>query len=117
MERIQIFYHVSSAEYENARRKARPYFLSVSQWAKYQAFPSDILVLLGAMAEKINCFPKGKEFPVRECFLSQEWKKIPFGVKAALGRQFYTQVKKEKLVPNVNYIGQDSSNVAIYKKL
>jgi len=117
MERIQVSFHVSKAEYEAAREKARPYFLSVAQWAKYQAFSPGVLELFKTVAEKIDSFPKSKEFPIRECFSYDTWKKIPFGVKAALGRQFYSQVEKERIVPNVTFIGLDSANVAIYRKI
>ena len=116
MERIQITYQVTVAEYEAALKKASPDLLSVTQWAKYQAFPSDILIHLRTIAEKINSFPKEKTLYVRDFFSKQEWSSFPMGIKTSLGRMFYIQVVVERTVPNVEYLRQDSSDVAVYRK-
>jgi len=114
MERNQVIYQVSTVEYEAARKEASLYFLSVSQWAKYQAFPSEIFTLLGTMRKRISTFTNGKQFYVRNCFLSQDWKNFPRGLKASLGSKFFNQVN-EGLVPGVSYVKQDSSDVAVYR--
>jgi hypothetical protein len=117
--RYQIVYHVTQDEYNTASIDARNHYISVSQWAKAKAFPSDVFKLMKAMPTKIASFPKGKKFEVKDCFLSQDWRKLPKGLRMSVGRQFFKQVEIEKTVPKVSWIKPkptDKSNRTVYQK-
>ena len=107
---------VTDAEYNELTLKAEEHGLSIPRYLVSQGLPdNDFQKWFPELVARVSAIQGGTSFNVREVF-GVDWKRIPKGIRLALGRVFYQQVSTGGKIPNVKATGADGAKVQWYYK-
>ena len=67
------------------------------------------------LIRKVEAFPYSITFTIRDLIEVEIWDAIPKGIKLAIGRQFYSQVKN-RAIENIDIIGYGAARTMRYSK-
>lgn len=105
---------LTDEQYAELAEKAKDSNLTITDYVVSQLpISQEKKVQLADVLEKVKKLPIG-EFNIPALFTEQEWNGFTKGSRLTVGKQFFKEVNN---LPNVNFKGKNSANLAIYEKI
>lgn len=117
----QITLRVSESISKKLQDLADAKNLTVTDYLISQALPEyiDEIVTVDKVLDKLSTKSIGDVFSIKDLFSSTDWNNFTPGSRISTGRLFYQAYDKNQfnLKSTVEFLGKNSANLAIYKKL
>ncbi|KOF56129.1 hypothetical protein AGR56_04205 [Clostridium sp. DMHC 10] len=117
----QITLRVSDEILRTLQTNADTENLTLTDYILCKSIPDYIsgILTVGKVVAKIPCKKAGDTFSIKDLFSTSDWKNSTPGSHISTGRLFYEAYKKNEfnLKSRIEFVGKNSANLAIYKKL
>jgi hypothetical protein len=111
-----ISFGVTAEEFQKIQKEAEQKNMSISMYCKSLIISeANFIKYYNHLIKKIEKFPLGISFTIRDLMGDEIWDKIPKGIKLSMGRQFYTQVNNG-ILANIKVEGYGAAKTMRYSK-
>lgn len=117
----QITLRLTEEQFETLKSLAKEQRLSISDYLLTKALPNHLqdILTVDKILQRIEGKNVGETFSLRDLFTKNEWENFIQGSRISTGRLFYKNYLNNEsgLKDLVEFLGKNSANLAIYKKI